>query len=267
MPPPMSDWQRRVWEIVEVASPDDRPSRIFDTIILGLILLSAVAVVVSTMPSVHARFHREFRILEVGTILVFSLEYVLRVSACTADPRYRHPVGGRLRFMVTPLAVIDLLAVLPFYLPLLGVDLRVVRLLRMIRLVRLAKLGRYYSSLHLISRVVRDKREELILSTVVMLVLLFLSSTLMYYCEADAQPDAFGSIPSTMWWAVATLTTVGYGDVTPVTPLGRLFASLVAALGIGMFALPTGILGAGFVSEIERRKAPPRCPHCGEPLR
>ena len=130
----------------------------------------------------------------------------------------------------------------------------------------IVRIGRYYTSLHMIHRVVQAKREELVLTSAVMCLPLVVSSSILYYCEHELQPDSFSSIPATMWWAIATLTTVGYGDMYPITVLGRIFASVIAVLGIGMFALPTGILGAAFVEEIEHSKKDQICPHCGKPI-
>ena len=175
-------------------------------------------------------------------------------------------IGGRLRFVVTPMAIIDLLAILPFYLYFLPVDLRFVRAFRLVRVVRIAKVARYIAALTLFSKVLRNKREELILTSVAALVVIVVASCLMHFAESEIQPQAFPDIPRTMWWAVATLTTVGYGDVYPVTDLGKVLAAVVALAGIGLVALPTGILGSGFVEEIEKRRGSARCPHCGGEL-
>ncbi|HIG31700.1 MAG TPA: hypothetical protein EYQ50_29340 [Verrucomicrobiales bacterium] len=159
----------------------------------------------------------------------------------------------------------------PFYFSALGLDLRFARMLRLLRVLRLAKLGRYHHSLEVIISVLKKNKEELVLTTAFMGMLLIGSSCLLYIAEHEAQPEKFESIPAAMWWSIATLTTVGYGDVAPITPLGKLFASMVAVLGIGMFALPTGLLGAGFVEEIQNRKTKTKtqsqpCPHCGKSL-
>jgi len=196
---------------------------------------------------------------------VFSLEYLARLWSCTSQPDYAGPFLGRLRHGFTPLALVDLIAVLPFYLSFMTVDMRFLRALRLLRLFRLAKLGRYSETLGLFARVMRHKKEELVITSMLMLILIILSASLMYYAEHDAQPDQFPDIPSTAWWAVVTLTTVGYGDVYPVTGLGKLFAALVAVFGIAMFALPAGILGASFSEEMRRGEAK-RCPHCGKLL-
>jgi voltage-gated potassium channel len=152
-------------------------------------------------------------------------------------------------------------------LPSIPIDLRFLRALRLFRIFRIAKLGRYSSSVRLIGKVLSQKREELIVTGMIMGLLVVVSSSFMYFAENEAQPDKFPDIPSSMWWAIVTLTTVGYGDVHPVTPLGRVFAAIIAMLGIGMFALPAGILGASFMEELDRKKGQGHvCPHCGKEL-
>jgi len=259
--------QRRVHEILEVAAKGDRVSRAFDIFIVSLIALNIIALVLETVDSIYRQCPVLFDVFEVVSVVIFSVEYVFRVWSCTCDSRYSSPVTGRLRFAVTPLAMIDLLAVLPFYLPFLGLDLRFFRAVRLFRLFRIAKLGRYSRAVRTLGRVVVAKKEELAVTLFVLFLLLLMASCLLYFVERDAQPEAFSSIPAAMWWAVATLTTVGYGDVCPVTVAGKIIAAIVAILGIGMFALPTGILGAGFVEEMQNQRRPAKtCPHCGKEL-
>ncbi|MCK5172653.1 MAG: ion transporter [Planctomycetes bacterium] len=257
----------RTWEIVEIAAPGDKTSKAFDVFILTLIFLNTLAVIVGSVDSVQARWRQVFFGFEVFSVAVFTIEYLLRIWSCITSPKYAKPFKGRLNFAFRPMAMIDLVAILPFYLPFVGVDLRFVRVLRLLRILRVAKIGRYYSSLQLIRNAIRSKMEELILTTVVLCLVLVMASSVMYYCEHGAQPEAFPNIPATMWWAVVTLTTVGYGDVFPVTVLGKIFASVIAISGIGMFALPTGIIGAGFVEEIQKNKPKgAQCPHCGKDI-
>jgi len=259
--------RRRTHEILEVARAGDIASRAFDFFILSLIALNVVALMVESVERIHSRFPEGFRAFEVFSVVVFTLEYVLRVWSSTLAQGFSHPVWGRVRFVLTPMALVDLSAVAPFYLPFLGVDLRFMRAVRLVRLFRVLKLARYSAAIRLIGRVVRAKREELAVTLFVLSLLLVLASSLIYLCEHDVQPAAFPSIPAAMWWSVSTLTTVGYGDMYPVTAPGKIVASLVAILGIGMFALPTGILGAGFLEEVQARKGKRRtCPHCGKPL-
>ncbi len=258
--------KRRTWEILEVAQPGDTASRLFDIFILGLIFLNVAAVVLVSVQRLEERFFTFFETFELLSVAVFTTEYLARLWSCVNDPRYGRPVNGRLRFAVTPMAVVDVLAVLPFYIGLVGIDLRFIRSLRLLRIVRVAKVGRYMKALQLFSRVLRAKREELVLTLGMMLLLLIIASCFMYYVENPVQPENFPDIPHTMWWAVATFTTVGYGDVYPLTGLGKLLAGIVAVLGIGLFALPTGILGAGFVEEMQKKRGRRRCSHCGKEI-
>lgn len=242
--------------------PDSgRAAALVNTGLFVLIILNIIAMVMETVASVRARFDGLFWWFEVFSVAIFSAEYVARLWSCTASPQFRGPVAGRARWALTPLAMVDLLAVLPFYLPFLGVDLRVLRILRVLRLARIAKLGRYSHAAGVIGQVLRRERQALTASLAFVLVLLLIAASLMYYAESEAQPEEFGSIPDAMWWAVVTLTTVGYGDVYPVTPVGRMLGAVIAVLGIGVVALPTGILGAGFVEGLKRDDRP--CPHCG----
>ena len=260
------DIRKRTWEIVEAAKSGDTASRTFDIAILTLIFLNVIAVIIGSIQSVQKRWGAFLNVFETVSVIVFTVEYVARLWSCTTDPLFSGRIRGRVRFAFRAMLIIDLLAILPFYLPFLGIDLRSLRVLRLLRILRVAKVGRYYSSLNLIKHVFQSKKEELVLTSALMGLLLVISSSLLFYCENSVQPDAFSSIPATMWWSVTTLTTVGYGDMYPVTIMGKLCASVIAILGIGMFALPTGILGAGFVEAIQKKKGNEVCPHCGKDL-
>ncbi len=267
----MKSIKRRIFALVEPVSYED-PSRIkidwFDIFIIMLICLNVLAVILSSVERIEIKHGRFLYLFEVFSVIVFSIEYVLRIWSCTEMPRYRHPVWGRIRYALTPLLLIDLIAVLPFYIPfIIVVDLRFLRAFRLLRTFRLFKLGRYSESLRSIRNVIAAKKGELFVTIFLIFILLIISSSILYYVERDAQPDQFSSIPHSMWWAVVTLTTVGYGDIYPVTTLGKIFGSVISFLGIGLFALPTGILGAGFLEEMRRRRTPAKkCPHCGERL-
>lgn len=259
--------KKRVWELIEVGKPGDPASRLIDWGMLSLIILNVLASIFGTVSSIQNQYGTTLNRFEVFSVTIFTVEYIGRIWSCTASPL--HPTGflGRIRFALRPMLIIDLLAILPFFLPFVECDLRTLRVLRVLRILRIAKVGRYYSSLALIKQVLHNKKEELVLTSMLMGLLLLFSSSILYFCENAVQPEKFSSIPATMWWSIATLTTVGYGDVYPITVLGRIFAGLVAFLGVGMFALPAGILGAGFVEAIQNSKAPQRvCPHCGKPL-
>lgn len=263
--------KQKVWEIVEAVEHSDGSGTFydwFDISILILIFLNVVAVIIETVDWIHQDYHQYLYWFEVFSVAVFSVEYILRVWSSQSQEQYSKPFWGRIKFMLKPMALVDLIAILPFFLTFLALDLRFVRTLRLFRLFRVLKFARYSESLKLFGKVAKSKKEELIVTATIMFVLVILTSSFIYLAEHDAQPDKFTDIPTSMWWAIVTLTTVGYGDVFPVTPLGKVFAAMIAILGIGMFALPTGILGASFVEEIEKMKAKekPCCPHCGKEI-
>lgn len=237
-----------------------------DWAIMLLITANVGAVMLETVDPIAAAYGPELRWFELFSVAVFTVEYVARIWSVTEAPGYDTPFRARLRFAATPLLLVDLFAILPFYLTALGVvgELRFLRAVRLVRFLRLLKLARYSESLRAFDRVYRDKKPDMILAAFANVLLLVVSSGLMYYAETGAQPDVFSSIPATMWWGVVTLTTVGYGDMTPVTPLGQLLGGVTAVLGIGLFALPASILASGFVAEAT--EGPKSCPHCGKPL-
>lgn len=260
--------KQRIHEILEGQSEEDKPGHLFRFFITALIVASTLAVILETVPALAARYHPFFNWFEVFTITVFTLEYASRLWSCTTDPELTHPITGRVRMALRPLTLIDLLAILPFYLPLFGaLDLRFIRSLRLLRLLRLFKLGRYSDSLHIMGRVFQAKKGELSVTLFVASILLIIVSSLMFFIENSAQPDKFSSIPAAMWWGIATLTTIGYGDIFPITLAGKVLGSFSALIGIGMFALPAGILGSAFMEEINKRNAPGICPHCKKALR
>lgn len=233
-----------------------------------LIVANVIAVILQSDAAFDARYSDLFWAFEVFSVAIFTVEYLLRIWSITADPAYADPVRGRLRYMATPLAIIDLLSVLPFYLPfLIPVDLRTLRMLRLFRLLRLFKVGHYSESFEIFARVLEKKKADLVITFVVILMLLVISSGLMYSVENEAQPEEFPSIIAAMWWTFATITTIGYGDVVPVTAVGRVLAAITAVIGIALFGLPAGIFAAGFIEELQAQPRPGLvCPHCGEPL-
>jgi voltage-gated potassium channel len=244
----------RIYQILERAAAGDRISRAFDIFIVSLICANVLVVIFETLPSLSS-LKVFFRWFEIVSVVIFSLEYLLRVWSCTVDKRYGKlgPILGRLRFIVSFMGLVDLLAILPFYLPFVFlIDLRMIRLLRIVRMFRVFKAGRYSVALQTLGRVLKAKRAELIMTLSVTAILLVISGSLMYYVENPAQPEVFSSIPQALWWGVATLTTVGYGDVYPITAVGKLLGAVIAVLGVGLFALPAGILGSGFVEDMKK---------------
>ena len=260
--------KERIFEILEVASADDLPSRALDIFIMILIFFNVIAVILETVKALTSQYMLLFRTFEVFSVSIFTIEYLSRLWSCTVDSRFKSPIKGRIQFAVTPFALVDLMAILPFYLPMIiTLDLRSIRVIRLFRLFRLLKLARYSESLKTFGSVLKEKKEELLIAAFVVLILLVISSSVLYSVEHEAQPEVFSSIPAAMWWGVATLTTVGYGDVYPITPIGKFFGAIIAILGIGMFALPAGVLASGFAEEIQRKREEQRiCPHCGKDI-
>ena len=256
----------QIFEILNIESPDKLPTRIFDISIITLIFLNVIAVILETVESLSSQHKLFFWAFEVFSVTVFTIEYLLRLWTCTNDNRFKSPIKGRIRFALTPLALVDLMAIFPFYLPMIiPLDLRFIRALRLFRLFRLFKMGRYSKSLRTLGTVFKEKKEELLITIFASLILLVIVSSLMYFVENKAQPKAFSSIPAAMWWGVSTLTTVGYGDVYPITPIGKFLGAITAILGIGMFAIPAGILASGIAEEIHRMHEKGEiCPHCGK---
>jgi voltage-gated potassium channel len=248
----------------------DRFGRALNVFFIALICLNVLAVILETDKAIHNPNRLVFYSFLLFSTIVFTVEYALRLWACTAEPRYRDPILGRVRYALTPLAIIDFITIIPFYLTFFVQDQPVVRVLRLLIVLRIFKLSRYHASFDVLAIVLRKKRWELFATAIIGATLLVLASTLMYLVEGPAQPDKFGSIPDAMWWGTITLTTVGYGNVYPITALGKVLGGFIAFLGIGLFALPTGILGSGFYEEVQRRKRerqePLTCPHCGKEI-
>lgn len=272
----LARWRSRVHEILQGQRREDPVARWLNAGIVALILLNVAAFVLESVAELSARYGPAFHAFEIASVAVFSVEYLLRLWSATEDPERADPIAGRLRWAATPLALVDLFAVLPFYLgALVPLDLRVLRVLRLLRLVRVLKLARYSRALQAMGRVIRRKRRERLMTLFACSLLLILASSMMWMAEHEVQPDAFPDIPAALWWAVVTLTTVGYGDVVPITLVGRIIAAAIALIGVGFIALPAGILASGSVEELsEEQQAaeqagqalPARCPHCGELL-
>ncbi len=259
--------KRRVWDILEVRT-GDKTSRFVTIFIIALIILNVTGAILASVQVLFDQYFIVFKYLEIISLILFSIEYALRVWSCTADKRYSGAARGRLRFALTPMALVDMFAVLPFYLLLFGrLDLRTIRTLRMLRFLRLLKGARYSKAVDRFSRAIEARKEELGISLVIVSILLVLASSAMYYLEQPVQPDKFSSIPQALWWGICTITTIGYGDIYPITPAGKVLGGIVALLGIAMFALPAGILSSAFIAETKRESAKKAvCPHCGKTL-
>ncbi|MEQ8651722.1 MAG: ion transporter [Kiloniellales bacterium] len=253
---PANSRRRRVFQELDPKAHKGKGLSRANLAICIAIVLSVLVAMLETEPVVAAGHHLIFLAIEAVFTTLFLIEYLVRLWICVEDPRFADGWRGRLRYALTPMAIMDLLALAPLLLTLGGTSPFLLRLFRFIRILRLARLGRFSKSIQIMGQALRRRRYELILSGCIAVLLLMASSTLLYLAEASVQPEAFGSIPRAMWWSVATLTTVGYGDVYPITGLGRLLAAVTALTGIGLIAVPTGILAASFSDVLhENRKA------------
>lgn len=237
--------------MLEVGTSGDPLSRTIDIMILALVFGNVAATVLESVETFRTPYRDLFVGFERVSIIAFTAEFLCRLwSAADSRPGIESVTLNRLHYLRSPLAIVDLLAIAPFYFfPLLGLDLR---FLRVFRLLRLVKLTRYSKALSRVFEVYRLQRSGLAASLFLMSITIVVAASLLYVIEYPVQPEAFSSIPAAMWWAVCTLTTVGYGDVTPITPLGKTVTSFVSIIGIAMVALPTSLLASGFAHIMER---------------
>lgn len=251
--PPQS-FRQATYTVLEEGQIETLGSRIVEGLLVCLIIANVAAVALETVPSIHNRFHGFFGDFEDFSIAAYTVEYLARLWSSIEDPRIaaRGPIQGRLAFAVRPLMIVDFLAFAPSYLQfLLPVDLRVLRIFRLLRLVKLA---RYSQALPALLGVLYAQRSALFASFILTLCAMCASGELMYIAESGVQPHVFGTMPDSMYWAITTLTTVGYGDKVPITPIGKFIAGLTQVTGLLLFALPIGILANGFVSDLHRRQ-------------
>lgn len=258
-----------VYFLLESPANHNRARKFIIYFIAAMILLNVAVVILETVEPLYIKYEGFFSAIDLVCVIVFTIEYSLRVWCCVKDPRYASPVRGRIRYMLTPYALVDLVALTPFYLPLIiPVEFRLLRMLRLLRIFRVLRLGRYSSAFETFATVLRAKKEELVITVVMALIVLVIASSGMYLMEREAQPETFASIPDAMWWAVVTLATVGYGDTYPVTAMGKVLAGIVALSAIGLFALPAGIVASGFAESVGKNCHSPSdeplvCPKCG----
>ena len=246
---------------------DNKWDRIINIFIIVLIILNVAAVMLETEPGLEERYRNFFRYFDLISVIIFTIEYILRVWSSNHDPKFKHSLRGRLKYMLSFAALIDLLAILPFYIHVVvGLDLRVLRVLRLMRFFRLFRLTAYTRATKLVTNVFRSRINELMLAFILTSFLIIIASCLVYFAEHNKQPEVFTSIPATIWWAVVTLTTVGYGDMVPITVAGKVFTVTILLAGIALLALPAGIITSGFLEELRKGRSPKTCPHCGKPI-
>jgi voltage-gated potassium channel len=262
--------KQRIYHLVEKGSHGSTVNLLFDYFIIILIILNVVAIALDTLTGLSSQFQTLLKVFEIVSIGIFTIEYLRRLYVSDITHPAKNKIASALKFMVSTFGIIDLLAILPFYIPfIIKVDLRFLRILRLVRFFRIFKISRYNSTLKLIRDVIKEKRAELGMTVFIATLFLLISAFLMYHVENPVQPDKFPNIFSSIWWAIATLTTIGYGDIYPITTLGKVISGAVAIMGIGLIALPTGIISAGFVEKINQAKTAKKkniCPHCGKEI-
>lgn len=247
-------FQRRLMEILEKATDRDKASKICDVFITTLVLCNILSVILESVSSLQAVYGEYFDLFEFWSVMFFTLEYVLRFWATGATySDHGQKWRGRREYMFGFYGVVDLLAILPFYLQMLfpGADMRALRILR---LVRVLKLSHYNSALEDLFNAVKNEARSFIAALYLLSIAIILTSSLMYYAEGDTQPEHFSSIPASMYWAIITLTTVGFGDISPVTWIGQVLATITAFIGVCTVAMLTGIVASSFATQMARRR-------------
>lgn len=250
----MPSLRHRAWLQLSGNPPDDGRLTLANWVLVIVILLAVTSSILATEPEIEQRHHALLVSLEGVFGVVFAAEYGARIWTAAEYPGPDSAAAKRWRFLRSPLGVIDLVVLVVTVLPMFLPGIAVLRLMRLLRLLMLAKLGRFSSAFLELARAIHQRRYELYVTIALASVLLLLGATSLYLIEGHIQPDKFGSIPRALWWSIITLTTVGYGDVSPVTPLGKVAASFVALAGIGLVAMPTGIMAAAFSEAMQRRR-------------
>ena len=248
--------QKRLLEILEKSDGQDKASFYCDMLLSILIVLNLIAISLESVESIGLRYSSFFFVFEMVSVSIFGTEYVLRIwaSAASSSTKWEKPFSKRLAYIFSFTGLVDLLAILPSLLSIFvgSVDLRWLRVLRMVRLL---KISHYSSALEDLVSAIKHERASFTAAIYLLVLALFFSSSALYIVESDVQPNEFGSIPETMWWSIITLTTVGYGDASPVTALGKVIAAITALMGVMTVALLTGIVANAFANQVQRRNS------------
>lgn len=221
---------------------------IFDKAIYALILLSVAAIIAESFESFNSKFGQYLSVFETFTYVVFSGEYIYRIVESSRKTSWRS-------YVFSFFGIVDLLAIIPFFLPfLISIDSRSIRVLRLVRLVNIVKIGRHNKAISSLIAVIKSVRVEVGVTLFTSIIAVVFAGILMYYAENKAQPDVFSNMGQSIWWAVATLTTIGYGDIFPITSMGKLIASCLAFVGVGLVAIPAGLISAAYIEELNKNK-------------
>lgn len=234
----------QLFAILHAPDPGNRVARWANYFLAALIIANAVSITLESVPGLNRTLATTLWWFEAVSTGLFVIEYAGRVWACVEQHRLSNPVWGRLRYARQPLALLDLVAILTYWTPW---DLRFLRVVRLVRLLKILHLYEFEAALDQLTVSLTKRKELLLVSVALMALFVYLSASLLYQIEHERQPEVFSSIPATFWWASVTFNTIGYGDMVPLTRLGRLFASLVSVFGVGVFALPTAIVIAAII--------------------
>ena len=258
--------KKRVFEVIEIKKGKGEISKQFDYLVVTAIIINIVACIAETF-DISEELNTYLYIIQAVTIAFFTVEYVLRIW--TAKYLYPELSEGkaRLKYIFSFWGIVDFLSFFPFYLPFFFPNgIMAIRLLRIMRILRLFRVSRYNNGLYVILYILKEKKNQLISSVFVIFILMLAASMLIYEVEHEVQPEAFNNMLSGFWWASSAILTIGYGDICPITVAGKILAVIISILGVGLVAIPTGIISAGFIEQIDRGKKKKYCPHCGEKL-
>jgi len=252
---------KKLYSIIE--KNDSRIGKMIDSFLVIFIILNVILVILDSYGEIRSKYSLPISIFENVSVFIFSVEYILRVIVSPYKYKEDYNPVYIIRYILSPLALIDFLAILPFYLPLIiKFDFRIFRMLRVFRLLRVLKIKRYSKALDLITLVFKKKQAELLLSSFILLVMIFFAGSLMYYAENEVQPNNFPNIIESVRWSIKTMIFLGYADSKPLTSFGSILGMIIVVLGLGWLTLPVSILSSGFIEEVQSKDA--KCPHCGK---
>jgi voltage-gated potassium channel len=254
---------KKLYEIMEIS--DSKLSKAIDAVLLMLISTNVLLVILDSYGTFRTRYLTYITLFETFSVVVFTIEYIIRLICSPYRYSDDYKKINMLRYIISPMAIIDLLAIFPFYLPyVFKFDFRIFRFLRIFRLLRVLKITRYSKALDLIIRVFKMKKAELLLSTFILMVLIFFAGSLMYFAENSGQPEEFPNIIDSVKWAIQTMVFLGYNEVQPLSAIGNVLGMIIVVLGLGWLTLPISVLSSGFIEQVKKDNN--KCPHCGKEL-